>query len=114
MRKGLETVHHGTIVSVGGGRQDSEHEDNVESPHAGFLVPCHSGEALPRELKGRLGRSVERHLDGVVLVLADVIVVIVDGGWLGRTRMEGGALTSDVNEGNFEGKLEQCNFVLRR
>lgn len=63
LRQTLQTVHHGTIITVGGRCEHNEQEADIEASHALLLVPCDARELLSRQFEGGLLGAVEIHCE---------------------------------------------------
>ena len=58
---GLQTVHHGAVVAIGGGGEHDEEENKISPPQCRILVPGDSREASSSELKG-IPRPGDTHI----------------------------------------------------
>ena len=54
LSQSLETVHHGSIISIGSRSEHCKHQAYVQAPHSRVSVPCYSRELPSSNLEGVL------------------------------------------------------------
>lgn len=83
----LETVDHGSIVTVGGRGEHDEAQADVGLPQRRVLVPGDSRELTPGEAEGTLGRGLHCVDVGVVVTIVGGVVGESECSAKDRTRL---------------------------